>query len=83
MVMPFVSVTSKGGPHDDESYVAGYEMGLLDACLSQGGKLVKCTVRTSNTRQADLLAMRHGYTMAKINGESDWSYFHFLKVEEE
>lgn len=33
LVMPFVTVTSAGGPHDDDAYVAGFEMGALDACL--------------------------------------------------
>lgn len=29
LVMPFVTVSSVGGPHDDGAYVAGYEMGAL------------------------------------------------------
>lgn len=64
MVMPFVTVTSKGGPHDDESYVAGYAMGVLDAQI-----LVASTINATVTRdipvssrpQADLIAMRYGY----------------------
>src|SRR5688572_15583154 len=33
--MPFVSVASNGGPHDDDSFVAGFEMGALHALLTQ------------------------------------------------
>ena len=33
LLMPFVTVVSKGGPHEDESYAAGWEMGVLDARL--------------------------------------------------
>lgn len=33
LVMPFVSVASKGGPYDDDAYAAGWAMGALDAKL--------------------------------------------------
>lgn len=62
MVMPFLAVTSKGGPYDDEAYVAGYEMGLLDARLAEARPdLLETTIHTTNVAQADLIAMQHGY----------------------
>jgi hypothetical protein len=69
IVMPFITVTSKGGPHDDASYVAGYQMGLIDArlamlastCGDDSGMV--STVSVENRTQADLLAMRHGFTV--------------------
>lgn len=62
LVMPFVTVASKGGPYDDDAYVAGYEMGQLDAALALRPEEHAATVRTENAIQADLIAMRHGYT---------------------
>ena len=64
LVMPFVTVTSVGGPHDDDAYVAGWEMGKLDAFLEHTKpQSLAQTVRSDNVAQADLVAMRHGYTM--------------------
>lgn len=72
LVMPFVTTASNGGPHDDESYTAGWEMGALDAYLFR----VKpdshvATIHAANVQQADLIAMRHGYGMNTINSEAD------------
>lgn len=67
LVMPFVTVASKGGPHDDQAYVAGYEMGKLDVELLTGLDAFERTIRTDNVPQADLLAMRHGW---KIESEA-------------
>lgn len=62
IVMPFLPVQSNGGPHDDDAYVAGYEMGLLDAQL--GGTVYDQgrAIHTENRDQADLIAMRNGFT---------------------
>jgi hypothetical protein len=64
LVMPFLPVASKGGPYDDDAFVAGYEMGRLDAELkaSPGLRRVETMVHSPNAGQADLLAMQHGYT---------------------
>lgn len=79
MLMPFIAVTSKGGPFDDASYCAGYEMGQLDAALQAGPRLHQVTIRTANVEQADLMAMRYGYT-AKADGPSEcgtWTWVEF------
>lgn len=75
MVMPFVTVTSKGGPHDDDAYVAGYEMGLLWADLRYSTWPMTRTVRTDNLPQVDLIAMRHGYTVDSYQAQTapEWS----------
>jgi hypothetical protein len=61
MIMPFLPVQSKGGPHDDNAWVAGYEMGQLDAML--GGAVFDQgqAIRRDNREQADLIAMKHGF----------------------
>lgn len=61
LVMPFLPVQSRGGPHDDDAFVAGYEMGLLDAQLGRSEFDQGRAIRVDNREQADLIAMRHGY----------------------
>lgn len=84
LVVPFVTVTSKGGPHDDDSYVAGYEMGLLDAWLEVSRWPTVRVVRTANRPQAELLAMRHGFNVEveAYAPDSQWSTLHLTPVEE-
>ena len=81
LVMPFVTVASKGGPHDDESYAAGYAMGMLDAHLSGGSEGFEIIVHTESIPQADLLAMRFGYVMTE-NTTDEWTTLSFVKVAE-
>ncbi|MBF6358164.1 hypothetical protein IU449_27075 [Nocardia higoensis] len=63
LIMPFVTVTSVGGPHEDNAYVAGFEMGVLDTELRfaniVGGTPLVRMIHTANQPQADLLAMKH------------------------
>lgn len=71
MLMPFLPVQSKGGPHDDGAFVAGFEMGRLDGLLqaaeAQGLALSDCVpdegqnIHAENREQADLIAMRYGF----------------------
>jgi hypothetical protein len=82
MVMPFVTVTSKGGPHDDNSYVAGYIMGTLDMTLKMASSLeavFKATIEDVNMPQVDLLAMRYGYkmTIEPVEDSPGWNLVTF------
>lgn len=61
LLMPFVSVKSNGGPHDDDSFCAGYQMGLLDAELAGSVFDQGRAIAAANREQADLIAMRHGF----------------------
>jgi hypothetical protein len=64
LLMPYVTVSSVGGPHDDESYVPGYEMGQLDArlaaCAHHRLGCPEVVVQRANLPQLELIAMRHG-----------------------
>ncbi len=74
LVMPFVTVASKGGPHDDNSYCAGFEMGRLDTVLSLAAGIatsVERVIKVENQPQADLIAMRQGYTATFTESEVD------------
>lgn len=89
MRMPFITVTSKGGPHDDDSYVAGWEMGALDRDLRMAALIqaeVTVTMHSENTGQADLIALSHGYVMRAIGhdaGVPEWAEVTFGPAREE
>lgn len=76
LVVPFVVCTSKGGPFDDDAFVAGFQCGEVDKALSvaavAGATHVKYTVRTALIPQLELLAMHRGFLLtAETIGETD------------
>jgi len=79
LAMPFVTVASRGGPHDDDAYVCGWEMGQLDANLRMikavgSGITLSATMHAANLPQADLIAMRHGFTGSVIlSDDEQWA----------
>lgn len=62
LVMPFVVCASKGGPYDDEAFVAGAEYGQLHSLLALSPPSHEAYVRSKSVPQLDLLAMHFGYT---------------------
>lgn len=88
LVMPFVACSSKGGRYEDHAYAAGYEAGQLDSLLAANRHdvvhVVTLTIHADNRAQADLIAMRHGYTMtAEQPAEPEfheWLYVAFTKL---
>jgi hypothetical protein len=83
LVMPFLPVTSRGGPHDDEAYVAGVEMGFLDRDLVND--IVPADgqpVHATNREQADLIAMHRGYTAEFADVGDGWLHATFTRSGE-
>ena len=81
LVMPFVPVKSRGGPHDDDAYVAGYEMGQLNAVLASAPPAHEATIRSDNAAQADLIAMRHDYRCTVKDSDVDeWVFAAFTPI---
>lgn len=86
LVMPFVTVESKGGPHADEPYCAGFEMGRLDMELSMCARmnaqpLRSWVIQTANHPQADLIAMRHGFLAVVIDAmPPEWLTVYFKAI---
>lgn len=79
---PFVTVQSRGGPHDDTAYAAGYEMGQLDSTLLtvstlRGMQILPTTtlIRTLNAPQADMIATKYGLVaeFAALPDTPEWS----------
>jgi hypothetical protein len=87
LVMPFVVCASKGGPYEDQAFVAGYQAGLLDKALSVmaavGSGELTSTVATPLVPQLDLVAMKHGFRMqAEPAGDAEgWSFVKFGRSE--
>ena len=84
MVMPFVTVASKGGPHDDEAYVCGWECGSVDSrltVLARIGGTVDATVHEVNLPQMDLVAMKHGFRMVQQEVEEPVEGWTFVRFE--
>jgi hypothetical protein len=87
LVIPFVVVTSKGGPYDDDSFVAGWRAGVIDRRLEvhdspavEGESPIP--VETALLPQLDLIAMAHGYQMKSISWEDGfWSLVTFTITE--
>jgi hypothetical protein len=77
LVMPFVAVTSEGGPFDDEAYSGGWEMGALDMFLAANRPPFHGQhILAENAKQADLIGMKHGYkvTVRVMDDNPDWSW---------
>jgi hypothetical protein len=69
--MPFVLCRSHGGPYDDDAFMSGWRLGGLATMLSGPGVgAVSDSIRPEERRQADLIAMACGYTMA-VDGGGD------------
>lgn len=86
LFMPFTVVQSQGGPYDDEAFVVGYELGMLDAELhalsnAVGGPATPTGryLHALGVPQADLIGMRNGYVVDTTEGQSDeeWTWVEF------
>jgi len=93
LALPFVTVVSEGGPHEDDAYAAGFEMGRLDEQLrtlantAAGRPLTLRTLMHSvNLPQADLIAMRYDMTTKVVNSgvceesEGYWAEVEFVHI---
>jgi hypothetical protein len=93
LVMPFVVVTSKGGPYDDAAFVAGWECAVIDRALGAVAEYeatFRRTVHSANLPQLDLIAMKHGYAMEGLELDVDakladpageWSWVSFAPMD--
>lgn len=82
LVFPFVNVQSKGGIYDDDSYAAGYHMGMIQSVLSENRPpTYDTTIRAIEEQQADLIAMNAGYKLEATPTEFDeWKHATFFRL---
>jgi hypothetical protein len=73
LVMPFVVVTSVGGPFDDESFVAGWHCAQISEALSHSGTSWSGTVPRALVPQLDLIGMERGLVVTVSGRENDWA----------
>ncbi|GAA0738629.1 hypothetical protein Drose_04340 [Dactylosporangium roseum] len=91
LLYPFICVTSKGGPYDDDTFVAGVSVGMIDQALatarSCGADRYRTTVRTNLLKQLELVGMARGFPVVLTEevGETEghpampeWSFITFL-----
>ncbi len=78
--IPFVNLSSKGGIFDDKSFIAGYEMGVLDMSLVITENVVMdLIIHKENEIQADLIAMRHNWLMRVLERDGNYIFCQFTK----
>ena len=95
LLYPFICVTSKGGPFDDDAFVAGVTVGNLDCALhvarAAGADRYRTTVRTAVVKQLELVGMARGFPVViaeQVEETEDhpampeWSYITFLTESE-
>ncbi len=81
MVMPFLPVASRGGPFEDQAFVAGYQAGRLDAQLEhERPPEVLVLVDERLREQADLIAMGRGYTLEAQGAGEGWVRLRLTRV---
>lgn len=89
LIMPFVVCQSKGGPFEDQAFVAGYQAGQIDRALEMlavdplADKVhYTTTVMTALIPQLDLIAMNRGFKMiSDETGQDGWTYATFWRLE--
>lgn len=83
LVMPFVACVSNGGPYDDESFTAGWELGAIDMALNVMaplGATFARWIKPGMVEQLDLIAMKHGrrVAMGDLDDSATWRYVELL-----
>ncbi|MGW0948500.1 hypothetical protein ACWD4O_38920 [Streptomyces sp. NPDC002623] len=83
MVMPIVLAKSNGGPFDDAAVVAGMTCGALEQELTIAAAIHTLPhpryIDLPLIKQADLIAMKHGYKLAlgEVDEPSGYQYVGF------
>lgn len=83
ITMPFVLTEKHGGPYDTEAFAAGWFLGVLEARLAMASTanlvIPPVPLKTIWRRQADLMAMSHGYmlTVQISKNDPDYAFFTF------
>lgn len=81
--MPFVVCQTQGGPYDDTAFVAGFRLGRLDALLERRTTPEHNeAMQPGDVKQADLIAMRRGYTLdvTRADDDGEWVVGTFKRI---
>lgn len=74
--VPVHCVVSQGGPYDDDSFIAGYQVGRVDAALWAARRACRPHVTVHHVladvvEQLDLVAMHVGYVITRVDSEDN------------
>lgn len=87
LLLPFVVCRSQGGPYDDDSFVAGYELGRTAAQLPIYDALEISSwgtrIRTASLPQLELIAMNWGWTIRTGWEHDGWTDVDLERVDDE
>jgi hypothetical protein len=85
LLYPFTVVTSKGGPYDDDAFVAGVQVGRIDMGLEvarvTGAVRYRVMAPTDLVKQLDLVGMARGWPVLRATADEtypEWSVVEFL-----
>lgn len=87
LVYPFIVCASHGGPYDDETFVAGVQVGWIDRTLAVADATditpVTFTVRTVLLAQLELVGMAHDYPVMLMEETSikEWTLIAFHREQ--
>lgn len=83
LLYPFIVCVSNGGPYDDQPFVAGVQLGRMDAQLAAaealGAREMRFTLLTDLGKQAELVGMARGFPIVEVenSGVEGWIYVTF------
>ena len=98
LVVPFIVCTSKGGPYDDNSFVAGFQAARVDHMLEVAALVcaervaIPFAVATDLVPQLELLGMHRGFPVIEAaqveetpeyQAMPQWSFVTFATTAEE
>ncbi len=76
LVMPFIVCQSKGGPYDDDAFVAGFQAGQIEKALQAANvgdaDRVRFSTFTALVPQVELIGMRHGFPVMVAESSEEW-----------
>jgi hypothetical protein len=79
-ILPFTEVASVGGRYDDESFVAGFQIGRIYQELSNPKKTVtKVLIYEDLVEQLDLIAMHYKMVITVVSIDDGIALIHIEK----
>lgn len=77
LVMPFVCVTSAGGPYNDEAFTAGVQLGRITQALQAASafgvrRMEPITVKSTLAKQLELAGMAYGFPVVTVDESEEW-----------
>jgi hypothetical protein len=85
LLYPFIVCKTHGGPYDDDTFVAGVQVGWVDRTLATAAALgitpVAFTARTVLLKQLELVGMAHDFPVMEMEDTDihEWTLVTFYR----